>query len=213
MALGAKKYAPQVSLGALFLACQLADLVWPNFVLLGLESFAIDPGNTAMTPLHFSYYPYSHSLVAMSLWAALFAALYALLRRGRVRPAVLLGAVVLSHWFLDVLTHRPDMPLAAGESARIGFGLWNFPVAAVSVEAAMFAVGALVYLRQTQAVDRQGQLGLWALLVLLAGVYAANVAAPPPPSAAAVTWSAQAMWLFVAWAFWVDRHRAPRSAA
>lgn len=62
------KNAPQVSLGILFLACQLADIIWPNLVLLGLEVVEVDPGNTVMSPLNFSYYPYSHSLVALTIW-------------------------------------------------------------------------------------------------------------------------------------------------
>ena len=78
---GAKKFAPEVSLGILFLACQLADLIWPNLVLLGVETLRIDPGATVMTPLDFSSYPYSHSLLALLIWAAIFAFLYMALSR------------------------------------------------------------------------------------------------------------------------------------
>jgi len=210
VALGAKKYAPSVSLGALFFACQLADLVWPNLVLLGLESFAIEPGVTVLTPLDFVHYPYSHSLVALLLWAGLFAGSYVMLVGGGQRAAIVLAVLVVSHWVLDVVSHRPDMPLAFGESVRVGLGLWNLPVAAIGLELALFGAGTLIYVRQTRALDRRGSLGFWALVLFLLAVYAANLLGPAPPSTGAVAWSAQAMWLLVAWAYWVDRHRVPR---
>jgi len=213
VALGTKKIAPAVSLGTLFLACQLADLVWPNLVLLGIERVVIDPGNTAITPLDFQHYPYSHSLLTSLLWAAVFGAAYVLLRHARLRTALILAVVVFSHWLLDVLTHRPDMPLVPGMSTRIGLGLWNHPLPAVIVEVALFALGTGMYLRATRATDRQGSIGFWALIAFLLIVYAANVLAPsPPPSAMAVAWSAQAMWLLVIWGYWVDRHRVARAA-
>ena len=71
VALGAKKVAPAVSLGTMFLAAQLADLLWPTFVLLGIERVEIAPGATAVTPLDFVSYPYSHSLLALALWSTL----------------------------------------------------------------------------------------------------------------------------------------------
>ena len=92
LAFGAKKYTPQVSLGVLLLACQLADLLWPNLVLLGLERFAIDPGNTAMTPFDFQHYPYSHSLIALCVWGVVFATLYCVLTRAGIRTALVIAA-------------------------------------------------------------------------------------------------------------------------
>jgi hypothetical protein len=80
LALGAKRIAPMMSLGTLFLACQFADLLWPTLVILGYEVVAIDPGNTLVTPLNFVSYPYSHSLVGLSGWAALFALAYRAIR-------------------------------------------------------------------------------------------------------------------------------------
>jgi membrane-bound metal-dependent hydrolase YbcI (DUF457 family) len=207
--LGAKRIAPTVSLGTLFLASQLADLVWPNLVLLGVESFAIEPGATALTPLDFQHYPYSHSLLATLLWGSLFAAAYALIRRRRA-AAILLFLVVLSHWLLDVLTHRPDMPIGLDETVLLGLGLWNHPLPAIVIELLLFAAGTWAYAGCTRAIDRTGRFGFWALIIFLLVVYAANLAGPPPPSVAAVAWSAQAMWLIVLWAYWVDRHRAPR---
>jgi membrane-bound metal-dependent hydrolase YbcI (DUF457 family) len=211
LAFGAKKFAPRVSLGVLFLACQLADLLWPNLVLMGLERFEIDPGNTAMTPLSFVHYPYSHSLIALLVWGALFGALYSVLNRTGIKTALIIAGLVLSHWVLDVVTHRPDMPIALGDSMRIGFGLWNYPVLAVITEMLIFAAGIWLYAAHTEARDRVGSIGLWALVVFLLIVYAVNILSPPPPSVDAVAWAAQAMWLVVAWGYWVDRHRSQLS--
>ena len=211
LALGAKKYAPHVSLGVLFLACQLADLIWPTLVLLGVEKVEVEPGITVMTPLNFLHYPYSHSLVALILWSGLFAGLYSLLRRAGTRAAMVIALLVLSHWVLDVLTHRPDLPITLGNSTRIGLGLWNFPLIAVASEILVFALGLWIYTHHTTALDRRGSIGFWALALFLLAVYAANLLGPPPPSVAAVAWSAQALWLVVAWGFWVDHHRARKS--
>jgi len=207
VAFGAKTVAPRVSLGILFLACQLADLIWPNLVLAGIEKFTIEPGNTALTPLNFLHYPWSHSLLAMLVWGALFALIYAALNRAGLRAAVVIGLVALSHWVLDVVSHRPDMPVMPADSSRVGLGLWNHPVAAITVEVLMFGLGVWLYLRRTRALNRRGSIGLWALILFLLAVYSANVLGPPPPSVTAVAWSAQAMWLLVAWGFWVDRNR------
>jgi hypothetical protein len=206
VAFAAKRAAPEVSLGTLFLAAQLADLVWPTLVLFGVESFSIRPGLTAVTPLDFTNYPYSHSLVALVGWGFALGVAYYLLRRGMVGAAVLFF-VVLSHWVLDVATHRPDMPLTIGGNARLGLGLWNSIAATVAVEGLLFAAGVWVYARTTRALDRTGTWSFIGLVLFLIVVYVANVLGPPPPSIAAVAWSAQAIWLLVAWGYWIDRHR------
>ena len=210
---GAKRYAPGISLGILFLAAQLADFIWPNLVLLGIERVRIDPGATAMTPLDFVYYPWSHSLVALAVWGGLFGLLYAALTRAGRTVAMVIAAVVLSHWVLDVVSHRADMPVLLGDGLRVGLGLWNHPVAAVAVELAIFGVGLWLYVKRTTANDRIGSFGFWALVLFLLAVYVGNVLGPPPPSVAAVAWSAQAMWLLVLWGFWVDRHRSVRGGS
>jgi len=209
VALGAKKYAPMVSLGMLFLACQLADLIWPSLVLLGVEKFEIAPGDTVLTPLRFTHYPYSHSLLAMSAWSILLAGIYLLLRNGGVRAFLVIAMVVISHWLLDFISHRADMPITLSESTLVGLGLWDHPALAVSGEMLLFAIGTWIYSRQTRAVDKIGNYGFWGLVIFLVTIYAANILGPPPPSVAAVTWSAEALWLLVAWGFWVDRHRVP----
>ena len=211
LALGAKKFAPQVSLGILFLACQLADIIWPNLVLLGIERLEIEPGITIMTPLNFVHYPYSHSLVMLALWSAIFAALYAMIRHSNKKTVIVIAVLGLSHWILDVLTHRPDMPITAGDTSFIGFGLWNFPIVAVPFELLLFGLGIWLYTHQTKPLNRRGAIGFWALMLFLLVVYAASLFGPPPPSPTAVAWSAQAMWIIIAWGFWVDKHRTIRN--
>jgi hypothetical protein len=212
VALAAKRAAPAVSLGVLFLACQLADLAWPTFVLMGIEQVEVEPGNTAFTPLRFVFYPYSHSLVALLGWGGLTALLYAVIRRASGWDAMVIALVVLSHWGLDALTHRPDMPLTITGATRVGLGLWNHVAATVAVESLMLVAGLGLYLRATRARNRRGTLVFWSLMGVLIAITVANIVGPPPPSAAAVVWAAQLMWLFVAWAFWADRHRQPVGA-
>ena len=207
LAFGSKRLAPEVSLGALFLACQWADLLWPILVMAGVESFTIRPGITAVTPLDFRHYPYSHSLLALLAWGAVLALIYRAVSGSSLRGAIVLGALVVSHWVLDVIVHRPDLPLAPGTGLRLGLGLWNSIPATLAVEFGLYVVGVWLYWKATVARDRVGSVGFWVLVTFLAVVEIANVLGPPPPSVGAVTASALAMWLLVAWGYWVDQHR------
>jgi hypothetical protein len=209
VAFAAKRAAPELSLGTLFLAAQLADLVWPTLVMLGVERFEIRPGITAVTPLDFVHYPYSHSLLGMAGWAVLLGLLHIAFRRN-ARAAGILVAVVLSHWLLDVASHRPDVPVTIDGEIRLGLGLWNSLAATVVVEGVLLAAGVALYARTTRAVDRIGRWSLAAFTVFLVVVYLGSVFGPAPPSISAVSWSAQAIWLLVACGYWIDRHRARR---
>jgi hypothetical protein len=204
--LAAKRLAPEVSLGTLFLAAQLADLVWPTLVLLGVETFSIRPGITAVTPLDFTRYPYSHSLVGMAAWGAFLGFAYFIVKR-KAGAAALLFAIVLSHWLLDFVSHRPDLPLTLTGAERFGLGLWHSRLATLAVEGLLFAACVWWYSRITRPRDRTGRWAFVALVAFLVLVYLANIFGPPPPSVAAVAWSAQAIWLLVAWGYWIDRHR------
>ena len=206
VAMGLKKRAPRVSLGTLFLAAQFMDLLWPTLLLLGLESVAIAPGITKVTPLDFEHYPISHSLLTTVGWMTLFAAVHWLLRKS-VRGAIACGLAVLSHWILDLVTHRPDLPLYPGGQTKVGLELWNSLPGTIAVELGIFAVGLWLYLRCTHANDRVGSYGLWALVGFLLVVYATNLFGPPPPDVGAIGWVGQAQWLLVAWGYWIDRHR------
>lgn len=208
LAFAAKPAAPQVSLGTLFIAAQFADLLWPVLVLLGVESLAIDPGATAVTPLDFVHYPYSHSLLALVIWGLLFGAAYKAVQHARPPVVFVLAALIVSHWILDFLTHRPDMPLAFSGDVKVGMGLWNSLAGTLIVELLLLAAGVALYLRSTVPKDRIGSIGLAALIAFLVVIELANLFGPPPPTTAAVVWPANAMWLLVAWGYWVDRHRA-----
>jgi hypothetical protein len=202
---GAKAAAPRVSLGTLLLAAQFVDLLWPVFVLLGIERVRIDPGNTAVTPLDFVSYPLTHSLVTGVGWGILLGSAY-LVRRRWLRGAVVVAAVTVSHWVLDWISHRPDLPLVPGGS-KVGLGLWNSLPATVVVETLIFVGGIALYLRATRARDRVGHWALWSLVAFLAIAYAGNLLGPPPPSVTALGWVGVATWLFVPWGYWIDRHR------
>jgi hypothetical protein len=209
--LAAKRAAPRTSLAALFLAAQLLDLAWPALVLLGVERVRIDPGNTAFTPLAFEHYPWTHSLLMVLLWAVALGAAYRA-ATGYVRGALVVGALVLSHWVLDLVTHRPDLPLAPG-AAAVGLGLWDSVGATLLVEGALFAGGVWLYASGTRAAGRAGAVALWSLVAFLVAVYAANAFGPPPPDARAIGAAGLLMWLFLPWAAWIERTRAPRALA
>ena len=209
VALGSKPVAPRVSLGTLFFAAQFLDLLWPVLVLTGVETVRIVPGITRVTPLDFVSYPYSHSLAAAVFWSLVVGGVYGAVRQW-ARGGQVVGAVVLSHWVLDFVTHRPDLAIAPGLSARVGLGLWNSLPGTLLAEALLFLGGAAIYLRVTQPRDRVGSFGTGALLLALVGIYLASTFGPPPPSVTAIAWSGLGMWLLVAWAYWVDRHRSAR---
>jgi hypothetical protein len=207
LAFASKKAAPAVSLGMLVVAAQLADLLWPVLVLAGVERVAVSPGITAVTPLDFIAYPWSHSLVTLVAWGVVLGFGYAIVAHGGRRAALVIALLVVSHWFLDVLVHRPDMPIAPGDATKVGLGVWKSIPLTLALEIAIFAIGVGLYARITRARDA---IGRWAFLGLVAFfllAYAAAVFGPPPPSAQAVAWSCMSMWLIVVWAWWVDRHR------
>lgn len=211
LAFGAKRLAPAVSLGTLFLACQFADLLWPTLLVLGVERVEIDPGNTLMTPLNFISYPYSHSLVMLLVWSAVFGLLYRAIRGPQPVAISTVAALVFSHFVLDALTHRPDMPLTIGGAQKIGLGLWNHPGTALAIESAMFIAGTTLYAIATRERSPAGRWGLWTLIATLAAIHFAALYGPPPPDVQAVAVAGHLLWLFVLWAYWVDRHRQPRT--
>jgi len=210
IAFGAKRCAPRLSLGTLFLGAQWLDLLWPTLLLLGLEQVRIDPGNTAFTPLDFVAYPISHGLLSVIGQGVLIGALVGWLAASR-RAGIVTGLLVVSHWLLDLVTHRPDLPLLPGLDLRLGLGLWNSLPATLVVELGLFAAALWVYLRATAPRDRTGSVALAALVAFLLLMYVGNVIGPPPPDTASIAWVGQAQWLLVAWAYWIDRHRVART--
>ncbi|MGE0450948.1 MAG: hypothetical protein AB7Q29_15355 [Vicinamibacterales bacterium] len=207
----AKRVVPRVSLGMLFLAAQLADVLWPAFVLFGIEQVRIDPGNTAFTPLDFVSYPWSHSLLMLAGWGILLGGVYRGIVGGR-RSFLVLSALVVSHWVLDWVSHRPDMPLYPG-GARVGLALWNHVPATIAVETSLYIIGVAVYMRATQPRDGTGRWAPLSLAATLLLIYTANVLGGPPPSVTAVVVAGMAGFvLLTSWAWWADRHREPRAS-
>ena len=206
LGLVAKRIAPRTSLGTLFLAPSLADLLWPVFLLLGWERVRVTGGANPFLALTFDAYPVSHSLLALLGWGILLTLLY-WWRTGDARAATIVGLLVVSHWVLDVVTHVPDMPLYPG-GPKVGLGLWNSVTGTVLIEGAMFVAGAWVYLTTTRARDAVGRYALWALLAFLLLSDVASLFTGPPPTLQAIELGGIVFgWLFVGWAAWADRHR------
>lgn len=149
----------------------------------------------------------SHSLLAVLGWAAGFALVYQLLRR-YPRGAVVAGLCVVSHWVLDAISHRPDLPLYPGGDARVGLGLWYSMPATLIVELTLFGAALWLYVRATTRVEGRSQWPQRSLVGFLLLVYIGNLAGAPPPSVPVLAWVAQAQWLLVAWGYWVERCRA-----
>ena len=223
----AKRWAPRVSLGALFGAAVFADLLWPILVALGLEQVRIVPGYTAATPLEFVSYPYSHSLLLLTVWGAVLGAITARIvgsepRGGapqashdappRAPTAVFLVVLLLvvSHWVLDFITHVPDMPLYPG-GPRYGLALWRSVPGTMAVEIVLFAIGVWMYTRVTIARDRTGRWVFVGLTAFLFIGFIANASPTPPPSVTALWIVALALGGLTIWlAWWADKHRTTR---
>ncbi len=209
IALGARKFAPALSLGTLFMATAFPDLLWPVFLLLGWERAAIDPGNTALMPIDFVYYPYSHSLVMALVWGILFGLVHYLFKRNRPHAAIL-GLVVFSHWLLDLPVHGPDLPLLPGLDVKAGFGLWNHPIWELSLETPLYAAGIYLLLRSQRPRGVKGIVSFYSLLVFLALVHVGNLFGPPPEDTQFLAWMALSQWVLVVWAYRAGRCLVPR---
>jgi hypothetical protein len=206
IALAAKRAAPRTSLGALTFAAQFLDELWPILLLLGVEQVRIVPGLMAMSPLDFTYYPFSHSLLMAIVYGIAIGVIYFLLRRYG-RGGWVMGLLVVSHWFLDVPMHQADLPLWPGASSpKVGWGLWAFAAPTRVIELTIFAVGISLYFRATRPRDRVGAWSLWVYVAVLAIIFLAS-GGSPPPSVRALAWTTLGIWLFVPWAWWIDKHR------
>ena len=206
-----KKITPNVPLWLLMVAPVFLDVLWPIFLILGIETVAIDPGNTVVTPLDLHNYPWSHSLLLSLVWSLVFGVTYfAAKRNGRAAAVLTFG--VFSHWILDFITHRPDIPLYPGSQTEVGLGLWNSLLGTLVAEFGLLVAGLLLY-RQTMRTKNRG--GFWALISLvisLVVIYLANVFGPPPPSVQAIKVGGMFMWVFFVWAAFIDRHSVQRES-
>lgn len=204
-----KRIEPQVSLGVLVAAALLADFIFFPLLLAGIENVAVVP-NVATNRVIGRDIVYSHSLAMLLIWAALFAAAYFWWKRQKL-AALVLFLVVLSHWLLDVISHRPDMPLAPGSNTVVGLGLWNSVPATLIGEGGLWLLGIVVYARVTRAKNRSGFFAFWIGVVLLTLVWFANINAGMDPDpvlggiGGLVSFS-----LVTAWAFWINHLRPSR---
>ncbi len=198
-----KKIEPAISLGTLFLAAQFLDLLWPTLLLLDVEHVSIEPGVSKVTPLAFTDYPISHSLLVVLGWSIVFGVVYFLITKNK-QGSILLGALVLSHWILDVIVHIPDLPLYPGDSPKIGLGLWNSMTLTVLVEGIVFIAGILVYINTKRTLNEKVNWRFWSLVIFLMIIHIVNFVGPPPPSVAAIAWAGHLQWLFIPWAWWAD---------
>jgi hypothetical protein len=208
LALAAKKAAPKASLGTLVLSAQFADCLWPILLLLGVEQVRIVPGLMRASPFDFVSYPISHSLLMQLVWGLLFGVVYLLWRRD-IRTALVVGALLPTHWLLDYFAHRPDMPFYPGGGPKVGLGMWNSLPLTLLVEYGMLVAGIAIYLRATRSKGGRNY-AFWSLIIFLAVVYVASEFGPPPPTVRALALSALAIWLTIPWAAAADRRREPK---
>src|SRR5438094_2465562 len=191
VAFAAKRVVPRTSLGTTVLAAQLLDELWPVFLLLGVEQVRVVPGLMAANPLEFVSYPYSHSLVGALVLSVLLGAIYYGVRRNG-RSALIVGALVLSHWILDLPMHAPDLQLWPGSRVRVGLGAWNSLPLTIVLELIVFVPGVAISLGTTRARDRIRTWAPWAMIGFLVAIFVSGVVSAPPPSSRAVAWSAPA---------------------
>jgi membrane-bound metal-dependent hydrolase YbcI (DUF457 family) len=174
--------------------------------LTGIEKVSIEPGNTVLTPLNFEYYPWSHSMLMALLWGGLFALLYYAFTKNK-KGAILLSVLVFSHWVLDLLTHRADLPLTPFTDIKTGLGLWNYKWLEIFVELLLFIVCIFVYTKTTKPKNKTGTWSLLGLLIFLVAIYFMNILGPPPPSVKMIGWAGFFQWLLVLWGYWIDKNR------
>jgi hypothetical protein len=205
LALASKQLSKKTSLGSLTFAAQLADMLWPVLLIVGVEEVRVVPEASPNLQLDFVRYPISHSLLGGVIGGLLVGAIYWAIRRD-ARGALVMGALVPSHWFLDLPFHVPDLPVWPG-GPKVGLGLWQSVPVTLVCEFGLLGLGLWIYLRTTRAKDGIGRWALWAFIALLVVAYASTFFGPPPSSASAVAWSALILWILVPWTVWIDRHR------
>jgi hypothetical protein len=205
VALIAKRARPTTSLGWYVAAATTLDLLWPIFLILGIEHVSIVPGATAFGPLVFDSYPWSHSLMMALVWGSLLAG-FARWRGVPARDAFIIDVLVVSHWVLDWITHVPDMPLVPGASPKLGLGLWNSLPGTFAVEGALWIAAIALYLGPRRAKSWVGRVAFWSFVGLSTVLWASGPWAPPPPSVQALGWAALIGWVVVPWAAWADRN-------
>jgi hypothetical protein len=217
-ALAIGRVARQVNVGVLITSALLLDLLLWSFVLVGWESVTI-PDNFAKTHQPAFVFPYSHSVFASIGWATLAGTMgYLWYRRGGRQPsarvAALIAAAVLSHWLLDALVHRTELPLAGLNSMKFGFGLWQSMPVALIVEGAIVIAGICLFLPGTSLSRAKSSSVAVLCIVILAFTIMGMTLAPPPPSSLAMAGSSLVTLVVVcALACWLGRLPGTRQPA
>jgi hypothetical protein len=210
-AYAAKRIAPQVSLGMLLAASLFPDLLVFVDQLTGIEHARNTPGITAFSSLDGFDVAISHSLATDILWSIVAGVAYFWWRRDG-RASTVIGAMVFSHWVLDVVSHRPELPLAPGVHQYLGLGLWNSVPMTFLIEGALWVGSIVVYMRATRATSRGGTLGLMPLIAIptLAWVRTPFMSLPEGDFTASLLIALLAVQSgLCALAAWVDRRRFP----
>ena len=204
-----KAWKPVIPLWILFVAVQLVDIVWAVLVLLGIEKVRIVPGITATNPFDLYYMPFTHSLPGAIFWAVGAAAVYrAVAPAQKWTAAVIVGGAVFSHWVLDLVVHRPDLPLY-DDAYKVGFGLWNYPAVAFLLEIALLFGGIAFYLRVTEPIDVIGRYGMTVLGLFAVVLQAYVFFGPPPVSDTAFALTALVLYFaFAVLVYWLEGKRS-----
>jgi len=211
--LALKSVEKNASLGMLFLAVQFVDILFFPLVLLGVERMNIIENYTASTHFELVFMPYTHSLLAAFLWAGavyvLFRFMPSKLAVKKSSVALVMAIAVVSHWFLDLIVHTPDLPLIGDNTFKLGFGLWNNDVATYGLESLLLFAGLWLYLRSTEGDTIVGRYGMIGFVVLLLMVNAFNIFGPLTDDsiAAGAVLALVLYFLFAGIAFWLDGKR------
>jgi hypothetical protein len=155
LAAGVKAKETFVPLWALMLATMWLDVLFIPLFAAGIETIDDAPGTNGGYGDVIIHADYTHSLVGAALIALVTG--WIATRWWGKRGGVVIGAVVFSHWVLDLVVHRHDMPILPGDigDIRVGFGLWKVEWASIMTEAAILLVGAYLYWRAAQAAERE----------------------------------------------------------
>ena len=209
VSLALKRADPRLSLGGLFLAVQLLDLLFFSFVLVGIEKMRIVPGFTEYNAYDLYFMPYSHGLVGALVWSGLVLGGVLLFRRAPFTGAALVALAVFSHFLLDVPMHTPDMPLLGEDSPKLGLGLWNHRWWALAAELAVLGAGLALYLRASRPRTPGARWVTGVVAVLLVALCLATPFVPPPSGVTPGAIQALVVYVLLAGlAAWLDRARA-----
>ncbi|MHB8482252.1 MAG: hypothetical protein ACYDBV_05895 [Nitrospiria bacterium] len=205
----AKKFAPRASLAVLIGSAILLDILWIAFLVLGWEQVQVLPDRAIFIPFEFENYPYSHSLLTSIVWASLSAFLYKKITDYSA-GSVVIWICVISHWILDIVVHKPDLPLYPGGNSFVGLYLWRYQTASLIFEGALFLLGLWIYIGQTISLDRRGNYGFWIFIFILGGLYIGKLTGLPIENNTALIIFGLVTWFSVPWAWWIERHRTNR---